>query len=154
MTTKTANDDSIDFDAYTQDDLANDIQQAGRKLGNRYVFKWPYLHIKTYQGHQYRLPLDLKPDALNGIDDKAAPAEQMRQLLAEHNPGKKKQIDGELAVSMIDLSYEYWQVFEQVQAATLGKYVDSSEPSDETVTASAPTSPDVGGASPQTLADD
>lgn len=154
MTTKTANDDSIDFDAYSQDDLANDIQQAGRKLSNRYVLKWPYLHIKTYQGHQYRLPLDLKPDALNGIDDKAAPAEQMRQLLAEHNPGKKKQIDGELAVSMIDLSYEYWQVFEQVQAATLGKYADSSEPSDETATASAPTSPDTGGASPQTSADD
>lgn len=159
MATKAKNtapetDMDLDFDSYTDQDWQRDIRQAGHRLENKYIVRFPNLYIRTVTGTQYRLPLDLTPRQLDeqSKDLDKSPLDQIIAMLRKANPGKKHEIDDELSSSLLAIGDKYGQVIEEVHMASVGKYEPSAPDSTRSASASAPTSPDAGGASQGTSA--
>lgn len=161
MAAKTKNtaqeaDIDLDFDSYTDQDWQRDMRRAGKQLENKYIIKFPNLYIKTVSGTQYKLPLDLTPRQLDeqSKDLDKSPLDQIIAMLQNANPNKKRQIDDEMSSSLLAIGDKYGQVIEEVHMASLGKYEPSAPASSESAPASAPTSPDAGGALQETSAGD
>lgn len=144
----------LDFDSYTDQDWQRDIRQAGHRLENKYIIKFPNLHIRTASGTRYRLPLDITPRQLaeQSKDLDKSPLDQIIAMLRKANPGKKHEIDDELSSSLLAIGDKYGQVIEEVHMASVGKYAPSAPDSTRSASASAPTSLDAGGASQGTSA--
>ncbi|MDN6209987.1 hypothetical protein [Bifidobacterium crudilactis] len=118
--------DDLNFDAADKASYDEGIVQAGKALENRYIVRFPSLYVKTYLGNTYRLPLAVKADYFDSEDNDASPLEQIKSVLARENPGKKKEIDRELSVTLLAIGDRYADVIAAVQMASLGKFKASS----------------------------
>ncbi len=118
--------DDLNFEDADEASYEAGIVEAGKALENRYIVRFPNLYVKTYEGHTYRLPLAVRADYFDDEDGQESPLAQIKSVLTRENPGKKKEIDRELSVTLLAIGDRYADVIADVQMASLGKYKASS----------------------------
>ena len=142
--------DDASFDSYTEQDEQQAIEQAAAQLENKYRLVGQKLWARFPSGNKYFLPLNVDVTRFQNTNATADPVEQVHNLIATINPDDAQRINSEPFMNVVAFSVKYANVFEQVQAASLGKLTSSAKRSKHTQPNSAPTSPSADGASPRT----
>jgi hypothetical protein len=122
----------LNFEDATEEKLEQGIKSAGKELENKYIVKYPDMYVRTVSGGTYRMPLAVHADYFDDIDGSLSPLEQIILMLERENPGKTKEIRTELSASLLAIADKYTDVIQDVQMATVGKYKNSGNESDQT----------------------
>lgn len=126
MAGKTTKPTKAEFDAFTDEDFELGVQDAGKRLQNRYVIRFPWLWVEFHNGSVYRLPINPSKATIQSVAG-MTPVDQMVALIASADSEAGEKAAEEDDLPLVQLSYKYAETLARVQGASLGKSSPSSD---------------------------